>query len=100
MFVSIRRYRIEPGTFQEIAKEVRESFLPVISKAKGFIEYHLIESGEDSLTVVNIFNDRAGAEESNRLAADFVRKNLSDYDAELIDTIIGNSVVQKSKQPV
>lgn len=77
MFVSIRRYKINPSTYNDLARSIKDGFVPLISKAPGFVEYTSFRSGEDTLITVSTFRDKNGADESNRLAADFIRQNLS-----------------------
>ena len=51
----------------------------LISGIDGFRAYYLVRA--DGATVsVNVFDDREGAEESNRIAAQWVRENLPDIE--------------------
>ena len=77
MYIAVRRYKANPGTVDEIATRVQSGFIPIVSKAPGFVAYHLIDGGNDVVVSVSIFEDRAGADESTRLAADWVRQNLA-----------------------
>jgi hypothetical protein len=49
----------------------------LISTVPGFVAYYAIRSG-DAMTSVSVYDDRAGAEESTRRAAQWVRENLPD----------------------
>jgi hypothetical protein len=69
MFASVRRYRLGPGTAGDVAQRVRMDFVDQVSKVPGFLAYYLIDEGDDRMASVNVFEDRSGAEESNRLAA-------------------------------
>ena len=77
MYASIRRYKVSPGAAAEIAQRVNQGFVPIISKALGFIAYYLVDAGNDVVATVSVFQDQAGAEESNRMAADWVKKNIA-----------------------
>ena len=77
MYASIRRYKVNPGAAQEIWRKVNEGFIPIISQAPGFIAYYALDAGNDLLASVSIFQDQASAEESNRLAAEWVKENLA-----------------------
>ena len=59
----------------ELAQLVDERSLPAIGTAPGFRAYYAV--GDGVVVSVNIFEDPAGAEESNRMAADFVREDLA-----------------------
>lgn len=77
MHVAIRRYKINPGSNPEIARVATEGYLPIISTVPGFIAYYGIEAADDEYVAVAVFEDRTGAEESIRVAADFIRENLA-----------------------
>src|SRR5207302_11397174 len=45
--------------------------------APGFVSYRIFEAGSKGLVTVSTFEDKAGADESVRLAAGWVRDNLA-----------------------
>jgi hypothetical protein len=78
MYVSIRRYGLltrEP--VKEVLQGVREGFLPIIRDQPGFLAYYSLDSGGGTLTSISIFEHRAGAERSNRIAENWIGKNLT-----------------------
>src|SRR3712207_7471815 len=78
MYVSIRRYGLltrEP--VKEVLQGVREGFLPIIRDQPGFLAYYSLDSGSGTLTSISIFEHRAGAERSNRIAENWIGKNLT-----------------------
>ena len=77
MYASIRRYKVNPGTSAEISRRANEGFVPIVSKAPGFVAYYLVEPGNDVVATVSVFQNKAGAEKSNQLAADWVKQNLA-----------------------
>src|SRR5262245_12757107 len=77
MYTSIRRYQIDPNRVDELIRRVEEGFVPRISQAPGFVGYYVIDGGNGVVASVSVFEDQAGAEESNRVAADWVRENLA-----------------------
>ncbi len=78
MFVSVRRYKVEPRSTDRILSLVKESFLPIIRNAPGFNAYYILDGGGDEITSISIFEDEAGATNSNILAAEFVEESLGD----------------------
>jgi quinol monooxygenase YgiN len=76
-FAVIRHYHFDPKNGAEIDKQVREGFVPLIRKAKGFMRYYWLDTGKGEGASFGVFRDKAGADESVRLAADFVQKHLS-----------------------
>jgi hypothetical protein len=78
MYVAIRRYGLvtnEP--LEKVFQGIREGFIPIINNAPGFLAYYALDSGDGTLTSISIFEDRAGAERSNKLAEDWVGMTLS-----------------------
>jgi hypothetical protein len=61
----------------EIAKRAQEGFVPILSGTPGFVAYYGINAGNGVITTINIFEDQAGAEESNRRATAWVKENLA-----------------------
>ena len=77
MHVAIRRYQTDPASVEEIMRHVNEGFIPIIKDAEGFLAYYALNSGAGEIATVSVFEDQAGAEESIRMAADWVRQNLA-----------------------
>jgi hypothetical protein len=77
MYGCVRHYHFDAKDSAEIDTMVRDQFLPLIRKAKGFVSYHWIDTGKGEAASLSIFQDKAGADESVRLAADFVAKHAS-----------------------
>lgn len=75
MHITIRRYKVDSP--KEVTRLVNEGFFPLISKVAGFVAYYGIETGEDGWVSVSVFETPAGAEESNRVAAEFIKNNQS-----------------------
>lgn len=72
MYLSIRQYKTSQP--KEFTKRVNESWVPIISKVPGFIAYYAIKKG-DGWVSVSIFKDKAGAEESNKMAPEWVKQH-------------------------
>ena len=77
MHVAIRRYQMDPASFDEVNRQVNEGFIPIIKDADGFLAYYVVDAGAGEIATVSVFDDQAGAEESVRMAADFIRQNLA-----------------------
>ena len=77
MFAVIRHYHFNPKDSAEIDRRVREDFVPIVKKAKGVVRTigSILVKGEGAS--VGVFKDKAGADESVHLAADYVQKHLS-----------------------
>ncbi len=77
MHVAIRRYQMDPASFDEVNRQVNEGFIPIIKDADGFLAYYVVDAGAGEIATVSVFEDQAGAEESVRMAADFIGRNLA-----------------------
>jgi hypothetical protein len=77
MFAVIRHYHFDKNDSAAIDRAIREEFVPMVRKAKGFQHYYWLDTGEGEGASFGIFSDKAGADESVRLAADYVRDRLS-----------------------
>lgn len=76
MYAAIRRYNIAPGSADTIIERVNERFLPSLRRQPGFVSYYLVNPDDGTIVAVAVFEDRAGAEASTRLATEWVRREL------------------------
>ena len=74
-YLTVRRYE-GASEFNRAASRVQE-FIPLISKIPGFISYYWVDEGDGVTVSVSVFETREAEEESNRLAADFVKQHIA-----------------------
>lgn len=80
MYASIRRFEgIDKETITEIAKRGYGDLRRKLSERPGFIAYEIV-IGPDSYVTISVFESWVTAEESNKLAAHWIRENLGDLD--------------------
>ena len=77
MYAVIRRYQFDPKSSEEISGLVSEGFIPLLRKTPGFVSYNWLDTGNGVGASVCVFQDKAGAEESVRLAASYVQQHMS-----------------------
>jgi len=77
MYVAIRRLKAQPGSIDEAVRRVENELVPILSSVPGFIEYDMVQVGEDVGLTISFFETQEQAEESNRRAADWVKQNLA-----------------------
>jgi hypothetical protein len=77
VYASIRQGKAKPGVAEELTRRIKEGAIPIISDVEGFRAYYLIYAPDDTVTAISIFNDYAGAEESNRRAMAWIEQNLA-----------------------
>jgi hypothetical protein len=77
MYAVIRHYHFKPEDGKKIDELIQEGFVPLIKKAQGFVRYYWLDTGEGEGASLSVFQDKAGADESILLAAEFVKTSLS-----------------------
>jgi hypothetical protein len=74
MHATIRRYEgIDQNRTDELVKKVGESLVPRLTKLPGFNGYYLIEAENGVMSSFGFFDNSAQANESTRVAANWVR---------------------------
>lgn len=76
MYATIRRYEgvTDP---KEVTRVVQQTFLPLVTDIRGFVAYYWVDAGGGVMLSTSVFQDKAGADESNRRAATLVREKLA-----------------------
>ena len=75
MFATIRRYEaIDQARTSELIKMADETLLPSLSELPGFSGYSLIEGGDGVVSSISFFDTSAHADESTRVASNWVRE--------------------------
>jgi hypothetical protein len=77
MFAVIRRYNTHENSAQKIEQRVRDGFVPLIGRLPGFVSYDVVRSTDGTMLSISIFENRQSADESSRLASDWVHDNLA-----------------------
>ncbi len=62
---------------KEAARVVQEGFVPLISKLPGFISYYWVDAGNGVMISVSVYTNKKVEEETNRIAADFVKQHMT-----------------------
>lgn len=75
MFATIRRYdAIDQTRISELVKKTDETLLPSLTELPGFSGYSLLEAGNGVLSSISYFDTSEHADESTRLASNWVRE--------------------------
>ena len=75
MFATIRRYdAIDQTRTSELVDKTNETFLPSLTELPGFSGYSLIEAGNGVMSSISFFDTSEHADESTRLASNWVRE--------------------------
>lgn len=80
-YVVIRMRKLKADrSADELAELIRTGFLPLVTAIPGFVSYFAVVDAEtrDQFSV-NIFADKAGADESTRVAGEWGPQGANDY---------------------
>lgn len=75
-WLTVRRYEGVTDT-KEAERLVKGGFIPLISKLPGFISYYWTDAGNSIMISVSVYTNKEAEEESNRVAADFVKQHMT-----------------------
>jgi hypothetical protein len=79
MFATIRRYEsVDKSRTSELIKKVDDGLVPKLSELPGFGGYSLIDTGNGVISSVAFYETSAQADESTKVAADWVREEKLD----------------------
>ena len=75
MYSSIRRYTTNLNDAAAIIELIKQGNIEErIGVLPGFIAYYIINCGDGVLLTINVFEDQADAEQSNTIAAKWVKE--------------------------
>jgi heme-degrading monooxygenase HmoA len=77
MYATVRKYA-GPEAFGEELVKRQDEVRSVIQGISGFQAYYLLRTDQGGAVTISVFDDQAGAEESTRAAAEWIRTNLPD----------------------
>jgi hypothetical protein len=89
MYASVRNYRTDAATMDELLGIADEKFVPRVSGMEGFCGYQMVDDGNGRLMTISCFQTQDQAEASVEAAAEFVKEDLADYDIERLDSVSG-----------
>jgi len=76
MYAAIRQAKSKAGMADQLASRIKD-VIPIVSSVSGFMGYYVIYASDDTVTAISIFDDYAGAQESNRRALAWVEQSLA-----------------------
>jgi hypothetical protein len=79
MYATHRRYEgIDQSRIEELSRRVNESLIPRLSKLPGFKGYYMTEAGEGVVRSTSLFDTETQAEDSTRVAAEWMQEEKLD----------------------
>ena len=76
MYAAVRRYEGVSDP-KEVARQVEEHFLPMISEMPGFVAYYVVDAGDGVMDSISIFEHQAAEEETSWRAGQFVAQYIA-----------------------
>ncbi len=77
MYTSIRRYSTSPEDVASIMEIVKQGDIHErIGSIPGFVAYYMVDCGGGVVATVSVFNDQSGADQSNAVAAEWVKEKI------------------------
>jgi hypothetical protein len=77
MFASIRKYNGAPALVDELIKR-QDDIKSVLKPIRGFQAYYLLKTNDGGISMT-VCDDKAGADESNRVAAQWLKDKLPTF---------------------
>ena len=95
MYAAVRRYEGVTDS-KEVARQVEEHFLPIISEMPGFVAYYLVDAGDGVMVSTSIFEHQAAEEQSSWKAGQFTAEHIASLSPNPPQITAGDVVLHKS----
>jgi len=97
MHATVRRYEgVDVSRTAELTKKVGDELIPTLKTLPGFDGYYLIEAGDGVITSLSLFETAAQADESTRVASNWIKSEKLDSAFPNAPKITFGEVVAKS----
>jgi hypothetical protein len=96
MYAVVRRFEGVTDT-QEVARIVKEGFVPIISEMPGFVAYYWVDAGDGVIVSTSVFEHKDAEEQSTYRAGEFVQEHLASFYPNPPQVTAGEVVAYKAK---
>ncbi len=86
--------KFKSAEIEKAIENAKTGFLPAVAKLPGFVDYHVIKSGDEQITSVLLFDSKAEADASTALSKQWILDNGFDALYQLEDLNAGEVVVK------
>jgi quinol monooxygenase YgiN len=100
MFASIRTYRFEAGSMDDLMHRVDRDFADALAQEPGFVAYQVMATGPDTIMSISVFRSQDEADRSNEIAAQWVAEDLADFDVHRMGAMTGEVMVSRAQAEV
>lgn len=80
MFASMRRYRLQRGTMDELARRIDDDFAEQLAAQPGFVSYEFINCGFGEFMTMSVFLALEQAEASRELARRWAEEHRDEFE--------------------
>ena len=98
MFASIRRYRLQSGSIEDVARRVDEDFADRIAAQPGFASYEFLDCGDDEVMTISLFREADQAKASRDLAQQWSEENLEEFEFTRSEALHGEVLVSRAAE--
>jgi len=98
MFASIRRYRLQRGSMEDLKRRVDEDFAELIAAREGFVSYEFLDCGDGEIVTLSVFRGAEEAEASRALAQGWTDTALGDMEFTRLEALSGEIMVSRAAQ--
>jgi heme-degrading monooxygenase HmoA len=88
-YTRLATYDLIKGNFNELTGIAEKGVLPMFVKEPGFVNYGLVDAGNNKVVSISIWETREAAQKSASVASTWVKENIADR-VHLVTTYIGD----------
>ncbi len=99
MHAVIRHYKTNVPLDDALIDRVRNEFVPILKSVDGFDAYRILNTGQNELATISVFETAAGAEESVEKAAQWIAENMADLVSGPPTVIAGEVILSERLTP-
>lgn len=100
MFASIRRYRLQSGSVEDLERRVDEGFAERIAARPGFVSYEFVDCGDGEVMTISVFGEAEEAEASRDLAQGWSEENLEEFEFTRTEALHGEILVSRAAEGI
>ena len=89
LYTRLATYDLVKGTFPELTAMAEKGILPLFHKEPGFVDFGLVDTGQNRVIAISIWETRDEAQKSTTVAATWVRENIADR-VRLVTSYVGD----------
>lgn len=98
MFASMRRYRLERGTMDELARRIDEDFAEQLAAQPGFVSYEFMNCGFGEFMTMSVFSMLKQAEASREMARRWAEDHRDEFEFPRLEAAHGEILVGRAAE--